>query len=346
MEFNNGHGFLEELMSLRRESWDIFNTGGTTMDDLLCDGWNFDCFNQTPDLVSPNYLYRGVAASADHRYGSAFGDHASLSTELDLLQKTCDAPHFDHHLVQEDHYNNPSLVEDEDYHSTFISSDDHIHSLEEKQNCSSVEPAQTTGTGPVFNAGICLERKNRVKKIDGKPSKNLMAERRRRKRLNDRLSMLRSVVPKISKMDRTSILGDTIDYMKELLERIKNLQEDMDVNSDDELNLMGIFKELKTNEIMIRNTPKFDVERRITGTRIDVCCSGKPGLLLSTMATIESLGLDIQQCVISCFSDFAMQASCSEELGNRSSASSEEIKEALFRNAGYGGVVCRADNKQ
>lgn len=47
-------------------------------------------------------------------------------------------------------------------------------------------------------------------------------------------------------------------------------------------------------------------------TRIDICCSSKPGLLLSTVNTLEVLGLEIQQCVISCFNDFSLQASCSE----------------------------------
>ncbi|KAK8649074.1 hypothetical protein V6N13_129810 [Hibiscus sabdariffa] len=108
---------------------------------------------------------------------------------------------------------------------------------------------------------------------EGQPSKNLIAERRRRKRLNDRLSMLRSIVPKISKMDRTSILGDTIDYTKELLERIKSLQKEI----ADGLNMDHIFK----NEILVRNKPK-----------------------------------DLEQ---------------------RTPMSSDDIKQALFRNAGYGG---------
>ncbi|KAG4954123.1 hypothetical protein JHK87_039717 [Glycine soja] len=132
-----------------------------------------------------------------------------------------------------------------------------------------MEPTQSSEM-LVFNMGTGLERKNRSKKLQGQPSKNLMAERRRRKRLNDQLSMLRAIVPKISKMDRTSILGDsTIDYMKELLEKINNLQQEVKVDS----NMASIFKDVKPNEILVRNSPKFEVERSVD-TRVEICCAG------------------------------------------------------------------------
>ncbi|KAL7609492.1 hypothetical protein Lser_V15G12589 [Lactuca serriola] len=171
------------------------------------------------------------------------------------------------------------------------------------------------------------EKKSKSKKVEGQPSKNLMAERRRRKRLNDRLSMLRSIVPKISKMDRTSILGDTIEYMKDLLEKIHNLNPD-----SNSLNLMGV-----SQLSQAKYPTKFEVERRNVDTRIEICCSTKPGLVLSTVNTLETLGLDVQQCVMSSFGDFSVQASCFEAQKSREMTSSEEIEQILFRNAGYGG---------
>ncbi|KAE8814319.1 transcription factor bHLH93-like [Hordeum vulgare] len=188
-----------------------------------------------------------------------------------------------------------------------------------------VEPGLAAGAdgGPFGQGQMSAAPASRKKRVEGMPSKNLMAERRRRKRLNDRLSMLRSVVPKISKMDRTSILGDTIDYMKELLERIRRLQEEMDgpEAAAAAAPLLSVFRELNPNEMLARNTPKFEVERKEGeegDTRVEIYCAAKPGLLLSTVSTLDTLGLDIQQCVVSCFNDFAMHASCSEVTKNSS----------------------------
>ena len=112
---------------------------------------------------------------------------------------------------------------------------------------------------------------------------------------------------------------------------------------------------------------QFNVERRGMETRVEMCCAARAGLLLSTVNTLEAMGMEIRQCVVSCFNDFGMHASCSEvstlhctvifrapravailliilrliralkDAKQREVTSTEEIKQALFRNAGYGG---------
>lgn len=55
-------------------------------------------------------------------------------------------------------------------------------------------------------------------------------------------------------MDRTSILGDTIDYVKELMEKIKKLQEEIGASSD-EIDQLGTLTECP-NEMLVRNSTK------------------------------------------------------------------------------------------
>nr|WCS41527.1 bHLH transcription factor 3 [Iris laevigata] len=53
---------------------------------------------------------------------------------------------------------------------------------------------------------------------------HVLAERRRREKLNERFIALRSLVPFVTKMDKASILGDTIEYVKQLRRRVQDLE--------------------------------------------------------------------------------------------------------------------------
>ncbi|KAJ4824950.1 hypothetical protein Tsubulata_046359 [Turnera subulata] len=204
-------------------------------------------------------------------------------------------------------------------------------------------------------SGAAADHKGKKK---GMPAKNLMAERRRRKKLNDRLYMLRSVVPKISKMDRASILGDAIDYLKELLQRINDLHNELESTPPGALLPPStsfhpltptpttlpcrVKEELCPGSMPSPKGQSARVEVRVREGRavnIHMFCARRPGLLLSTMRALDNLGLDIQQAVISCFNGFALDVFRAEQCREGQDVLPEQIKAVLLDSAGFHGMM-------
>ncbi|XWS47753.1 hypothetical protein CRYUN_Cryun13aG0011700 [Craigia yunnanensis] len=212
--------------------------------------------------------------------------------------------------------------------------------------------------GNTSNANSTVTGGDQNGKKKGLPAKNLMAERRRRKKLNDRLYMLRSIVPKISKMDRASILGDAIEYLKELLQRINDLHNELESNPpSSSLTPTTSFFPLTPTPATLPSRLKDElcpsslpsptgqparVEVRVRegkAVNIHMFCGRRQGLLLSAMRALDNLGLDIQQAVISCFNGFAMDIFRAEQCNEGQDIHPEQIKAVLLDSAGFQNMI-------
>ncbi|CAA7053893.1 unnamed protein product [Microthlaspi erraticum] len=61
-------------------------------------------------------------------------------------------------------------------------------------------------------------------KVGDETANHALSEKKRREKLNDRFMTLRSIIPSISKIDKVSILDDTIEYLQELQKRVQELE--------------------------------------------------------------------------------------------------------------------------
>ncbi|KAJ6848637.1 transcription factor bHLH18-like [Iris pallida] len=139
------------------------------------------------------------------------------------------------------------------------------------------------------------------------PSHNqyhVLAERRRRENLTRKFIALSAVVPGLKKMDKASILGDAIEYLNQLRERVKNLEgstavvakkknkkarisyaEDGNSSSSDESFEEGGSSDGSLNEIEVRLSEK--------SVLVKIRCGGGKGVLVKALSEIEKLNLSV-----------------------------------------------------
>ncbi|XP_061361748.1 transcription factor bHLH35-like isoform X1 [Gastrolobium bilobum] len=156
-------------------------------------------------------------------------------------------------------------------------------------------------------------------------SKNIVSEKNRRNKLNQRLFALRAVVPNITKMDKASIIKDAIEYIQHLHEQEKGIQAEImelesgklknpsyDFEHDHDLPVMLRSKKKRTDQqlfdsVSSRNSPieiieltvKYMKEKTIV---VSLTCSKRTETMVKLCEVFESLKRKIITAHITSFS--------------------------------------------
>ncbi|KDP43964.1 hypothetical protein JCGZ_05431 [Jatropha curcas] len=160
---------------------------------------------------------------------------------------------------------------------------------EEEDNDGEEDSSGTTTTTTTMN-----------RKTKNDRSRTLISERKRRGRMKEKLYALRSLVPNITKMDKASIIGDAVLYVKDLQMQAKKLRTEiagLEASLVGTEGYQGSSKNLRKIQIANNNCAickksimqidVFQVEER--GFYVRLVCNKGNGVAVSLYRTLESL---------------------------------------------------------
>nr|QFU95692.1 bHLH transcription factor [Brassica napus] len=126
-----------------------------------------------------------------------------------------------------------------------------------------------------------LHDNTKNKRLPREELNHVVAERRRREKLNERFITLRSLVPFVTKMDKVSILGDTIEYVNHLSKRIHELES---THHEPNQKRMRIGKGRTWEEV--------EVSIIESDVLLEMRCEYRDGLLLNILQVLKELGIE------------------------------------------------------
>ncbi|CAN1815419.1 Transcription factor bHLH25 [Linum perenne] len=127
---------------------------------------------------------------------------------------------------------------------------------------------------------------------------HVMAERKRREKLSERFIALSAVVPGLKKMDKASVLGDAIKYLKQLQERAKTLEEQVNKKTIESVVYVKKSQLSSTDENSDGSSNQSqlpEIEARVSGkdVMIRIHCEKHKGCLPKLLSEIEKLHLNV-----------------------------------------------------
>ncbi|KAK4490511.1 hypothetical protein RD792_001191, partial [Penstemon davidsonii] len=215
----------------------------------------------------------------------------------------------------------------------------HNNNSTEDPNSRALNPDEEAAVSQVLNSppGVNninpdqLEQVKTVKKTSRvrPPSQtydHIIAERKRREQLSQRFVALSTIVPGLKKMDKTSVLGDAIKYLKQLQERVKVLEEQATKQTMESVVLVR-----KSQMIMAEDDegssgeesgssdieqPLPEIEARVCNNHIllRVHCEKQKGVLVNVLSKVEGLSLAVINTNVIPFGSLALDITIIAEM--------------------------------
>ncbi|KAF7051126.1 hypothetical protein CFC21_059402 [Triticum aestivum] len=163
---------------------------------------------------------------------------------------------------------------------------------------------------------------------------HVIAERKRREKLQQQFVSLATIIPGIKKTDKLSLLGSTIDYVKQLEEKVKALDEQGSRRSSESIVFDSKCRISAADNGTAGPSGRSnrylgpDIEASILGNTalLSICCRGRKGVLVMVLSEVENQGLSIINTNIVPFTDSYLNITITAKIEEGFSSAVELVK--------------------
>lgn len=142
---------------------------------------------------------------------------------------------------------------------------------------------------------------------------HVLAERKRRERLTQRFIALSTLIPNLKKLDKATVLGDAIKYIKQLEEQVKTIEEKSKKCSEEPAvavkrpRLVFSYEDSSSSDEISsvstdRSLPDIDVRASDGNILIRIYCKKQNGIMKEIFNELDKLHLSIISCSVMPFS--------------------------------------------
>ncbi|KAL3621033.1 hypothetical protein CASFOL_035945 [Castilleja foliolosa] len=151
---------------------------------------------------------------------------------------------------------------------------------------------------------------------------HIMAERKRREKLSLRFVALSALVPGLKKMDKASVLGDAINHIKQLQEKVKTLENqtkktkmesfvyvkkyEVHASESSENSSSDNEQSISSGPTITESLPEIEARFCDKDVLISIHCEKRKGVLEKIIAQIENLHLSVVNSSVMSFGDSAL----------------------------------------